>query len=78
MRPHSKHSKQARGNATSPKPPAELRSPLLLRSKARNKTSGCSTLKHRRIFPLVASTMQAAESGNPFMGRHQTHGTFEH
>ncbi|GKV49024.1 hypothetical protein SLEP1_g55798 [Rubroshorea leprosula] len=62
----------------------ELRSltaPTNLGSKARNKTSRgkCPQReKHRGIFPRVVGTLQLAESGNPFMERHQTHSTFEH
>ncbi|GLU15127.1 hypothetical protein SLE2022_316470 [Rubroshorea leprosula] len=37
-----------------------------------------SKRKYRRIFPWVASNLQATESGNRFMERHQTDSTFEH
>ncbi|GKV15041.1 hypothetical protein SLEP1_g25843 [Rubroshorea leprosula] len=64
-------------------PPVELRSltaPTNLGSKARNKTSRgkCPQRRYRRIFIWVASTLQVAEPGNPFMEQHQTHSTFEH
>ncbi|GLU15735.1 hypothetical protein SLE2022_322040 [Rubroshorea leprosula] len=65
------------------RPPVELKSltaPTNLGSKQETRQAGESTLKrkYRRIFPWVTSTLQVAESGNPFMERHQTHSTFEH